>query len=54
MSCARSSDDPDVSGSGTEAFTEEEWVARFKSEFDAEEIPVEPESAAATSAQKGE
>jgi DNA polymerase-3 subunit gamma/tau len=26
------------------AYTEEEWIERFKSELDAEEIPVEPES----------
>jgi hypothetical protein len=47
-------DDPKVSGSETVGFTEEDWVARFKSEFDAEEIPLEPESAPATSARKGE
>jgi DNA polymerase III subunit gamma/tau len=47
-------DDSNVSGSEVQGWTEEEWVARFKSEFDAEEIPVEPETAPATSAQKGE
>jgi hypothetical protein len=47
-------DDPEASGSQTEAFTEEEWVARFKSEFDAEEIPVNPDSAPAASGHKGE
>lgn len=31
---------------GTHAYTEEEWIERFKSELDAEEIPVEPEPAA--------
>ena len=46
--------DSNASGSGAQAYTEEEWVARFKEELDAEEIPVEPESAAETSAQKGE
>ena len=42
------------SGSGPAAYTEEEWVARFKEEFDAEEIADEPESVPAKSAQKGE
>jgi hypothetical protein len=46
--------DSGASGSGGEAFTEEEWVARLKAELDAEEIPVEPESVPAKSAQKGE
>jgi len=46
--------DADGSGSGTEAYTEEEWVARFKEELDAEEIALEPESASPNSAQKGE
>ena len=41
-------------GSGPETFTEEEWVARFKAELDAEEIPVEPEQVPAESGQKGE
>jgi DNA polymerase III subunit gamma/tau len=44
----------DVSGSQAKTYTEEEWVARFKEELDAEEIPVEPESASQKSAQKGE
>ncbi len=46
--------DSGASGSGGEAFTEEEWVARLKAELDAEEIPVEPESVPVKSAQKGE
>ena len=46
--------DSGASGSGGEAFTEEEWVARLKAELDAEEIPVEPEPVPAKSAQKGE
>jgi hypothetical protein len=44
----------DASGSREKTYTEEEWVARFKEELDAEEIPVEPESASQKSAQKGE
>jgi hypothetical protein len=47
-------DDADGSGPGGETYTEEEWVARFKQELDAEEIPLEPESASPASAQKGE
>jgi DNA polymerase-3 subunit gamma/tau len=35
-------------------YSEEEWVARFKSELDAEEIPIESESVGAQSARKGE
>jgi hypothetical protein len=27
-----------------QAYTEEEWIERFKSELDAEEIPPDPES----------
>jgi hypothetical protein len=46
--------DSGASGSGGEAFTEEEWVARLKAELDAEEIPVEPEPVPVKSAQKGE
>ncbi len=46
--------DSDASGSGVETYTEEEWVARFKEELDAEEIPLEPESVPQKSAQKGE
>ncbi len=46
--------DSDGSGSGVETYTEEEWVARFKEELDAEEIPLEAESVAPKSAQKGE
>ncbi len=46
--------DPAASGSGGEAYTEEEWVGRFKEELDAEEIPLEPDTAPAKSAQKGE
>jgi hypothetical protein len=45
--------DPSATGSG-EAYTEEDWVSRFKEELDAEEIPLEPESASPNSAQKGE
>jgi DNA polymerase-3 subunit gamma/tau len=44
--------DPGASGSGSEAYTEEEWVGRFKEELDAEEIPLEPDTQ--KSAQKGE
>ncbi len=46
--------DADGPGSGAEAYTEEEWVARFKEELDAEEVPLESESASPNSAQKGE
>ena len=46
--------DANASGSDAEAYTEEEWVARFKDELDAEEIPLEAESATPKSAQKGE
>ncbi len=35
----------EAGGNGTaRTYTEEEWIERFKSELDAEEIPVEPES----------
>jgi DNA polymerase III subunit gamma/tau len=47
-------DDSNMSGPDPDGCTEEEWVARFKAEFDAEEIPLEPESVTAKSAQKGE
>ena len=46
--------DSEEPGSGAEVYTEEEWVARFKQELDAEEIPLEPEPASPNSAQKGE
>ena len=46
--------DSSASGSGGEAFTEEEFLARLKAELDAEEIPVEPEPVPVKSAQKGE
>ena len=35
-------------------YTEEEWIERFKSELDAEEIPLEPEPAPASSVAGGE
>jgi len=47
-------DEEDGSGAGAETYTEEEWLARFKSELDAEEIPIESESVGAKSARKGE
>jgi DNA polymerase-3 subunit gamma/tau len=47
-------DEESASHSESGGFTEEEWVARVKAEFDAEEIPLEPESVPAKSAQKGE
>jgi DNA polymerase III subunit gamma/tau len=47
-------DDSDASGSEPGTWTEEEWVARFKAELDAEEIPVDSESVGAKSAEKGE
>jgi DNA polymerase III subunit gamma/tau len=47
-------DEEDGAGSGAETYTEEEWLARFKSELDAEEIPIESESVGAKSARKGE
>jgi DNA polymerase-3 subunit gamma/tau len=35
----------DGGGNGaSHVYTEEEWIERFKSELDAEEIPIEPES----------
>ena len=34
--------DSDEDGGGGVHYTEEEWVARFKAELDAEEVPVEP------------
>jgi hypothetical protein len=47
-------DDSPEAGNEPGSYSEEEWVARFKSELDAEEIPIEPESVPAKSAQKGE
>jgi hypothetical protein len=47
-------DEANGSGSESGTCTEEEWVARFKAEFDAEEIPLEPESVPAKSAREGE
>jgi DNA polymerase III subunit gamma/tau len=47
-------DDAEGSGSDSATYSEEEWVARFKDELDAEEIPIESESVPAKSAQKGE
>jgi len=47
-------DDAEGSGADSEGYSEEEWVARFKAELDAEEIPIESESVPAKSAQKGE
>ena len=47
-------DDSPEAGTEPGSYSEEEWVARFKSELDAEEIPIEPESVPAKSAQKGE
>jgi DNA polymerase-3 subunit gamma/tau len=47
-------DDSPEAGTEPGTYSEEEWVARFKSELDAEEIPIEPESVPAKSAQKGE
>jgi DNA polymerase III subunit gamma/tau len=47
-------DDERESGDEGGSYSEEEWVARFKSELDAEEIPIESESVAAQSARKGE
>jgi hypothetical protein len=42
-------------GSQPATYTEEEWVARFKAELDAEEVPIEPESVSAHgAAEKGE
>ncbi len=46
--------DSEEPGSGAEVYSEEEWVARFKQELDAEEIPLEPEPASPNTAQKGE
>jgi hypothetical protein len=43
-------DDAEGSGSDSDTYSEEEWVARFKAELDAEEIPIEP----SIRAQKGE
>jgi DNA polymerase-3 subunit gamma/tau len=42
--------DAEGSGSDSDSYSEEEWVARFKAELDAEEIPIEP----SVRAQKGE
>jgi DNA polymerase-3 subunit gamma/tau len=36
-------EDLDSGGDAPRAYTEEEWIERFKSELDAEELPVEPE-----------
>jgi len=47
-------DDASSDDSGPGTYTEEEWVARFKAELDAEEVPVEPEPVPAQSAEKGE
>jgi DNA polymerase III subunit gamma/tau len=35
--------DADGGAGATRTYTEEEWIERFKSELDAEEIPIEPE-----------
>jgi hypothetical protein len=36
-------EDLDSGGDAPRTYTEEEWIERFKSELDAEELPVEPE-----------
>jgi len=47
-------DETNGEGARSDRYTEEEWVARFKAELDAEEIPIEPAPVPAPSAEKGE